>query len=248
MQEPWELKSDDSREENSINTFIIFCEDENDEPFYFRSFQIEGKLKVNAITNQGKSKINLNNTISKCVKDGLIECVDNAFMVKQGITENIWCVYDRDLETVDLTQIKNIDDTNFTTSIQTANAAGIKVAWSNDAFELWILLHFEQVPVGNRLHRTYIYDRLSDIFKQLDSKSLELKDITQHHSFNYKSRMKRKATFLNHVLPLIKKYTSTAIANAYNLEAAYNGSIPYHDCNPCTKIHYLVSELISAQQ
>lgn len=40
-------------------------------------------------------------------------------------------------------------NTEFDEAIRTAERKGIKIAWSNDAFELWILLHFE-----NSLHDT----------------------------------------------------------------------------------------------
>ncbi|MDZ7878813.1 MAG: RloB family protein [Saprospiraceae bacterium] len=55
----------------------------------------------------------------------------------------VWCVFDRDREPNDG------KDTAFNDSIRTANAKGIKTAWSNDDFELWILLHFEDVDPNN---------------------------------------------------------------------------------------------------
>ena len=39
MMEPWEVKIDDSREEDSKKVFIIFCEDGAVEPAYFETFK-----------------------------------------------------------------------------------------------------------------------------------------------------------------------------------------------------------------
>lgn len=246
--EPWEIKTDDKRIENSIIPFIVFCEDENDEPFYFRSFQVDNKLKVNAIPNQNKAKTNVNNTLVQCEKDGLLECVDHAYRVKEGMTNNIWCVFDRDLENNDLTLIKASDDANFTSAIQMAISAGLKVGWSNDVFELWILLHFETIPTGYRLHRDYVYSRLTEVFKVIQPRTPDLDLITSHPQFNYKYSLKRKVHFLTHVLPRLKERVAIAIKNAETLEAIYDGKVPFHHCNPCTKVHHLVTELIKEQK
>lgn len=242
--EPWDIKIDDNRRNNYLTTFIIFCEDENDEPIYFRNFQIADKLKVNAIPNQGKSRFNLMKTIQYCTDNGLMECVENSFKIKEWITENIWCVYDRDL---DNPNIESPSDFEFTTSIDIAKKSGLKVAWSNDAFELWVLLHFEKIPTGNRLHRDYIYDRLTAIFKNIISPSEELLAITSHPLFNYRHNLKYRTNFLLFVLPLLTENRANAIANAEELEAIYPGTLAYHNCNPCTKVHHLVKELLVFQ-
>ena len=247
MPEAWELKTDDSRSENTTTTFIIFCEDENDEPSYFRTFNVEGKLRVNPIENQRHGKLNLLNTIEKCEKDGLMEFKDGKFHTLSGITEHIWCVYDRDLEYEDLKLIKKKDDIDFTSAISLATYGGLHVAWSNDAFELWILLHFEDVPTGQRLHRNYIYSRLTEILKTATPRTPELDIITVHPRFNYKNRFKKQGEFYKHIYPLLEGKREIAVERAINLEAIYNNNIPFHDRNPCTTVHHLVSELIKYQ-
>ena len=246
MPEAWEITTSDQRSEDQVTTFIIFCEDENDEPFYFRSFGIENKLKINCIPNQKNKKLNLLNTLIYCKNAGLIDYIDHTYKLRENVTENIWCVYDRDFENIDLLQIKESDDLNFTTSIDSALKAGLKVAWSNDAFELWILLHFEKLP-NAKVHRNYIYDRLTDIFKAYPSITEKFNDIITSGDFNYKTHLKRRVSFLNFVLPDIKEKTEQAIENAISMESFFHGGIPYHDCNPCTKVHHLVKDIISFQ-
>lgn len=243
--ESWNINKDDSRMEDSIATYIIFCEDENSEPIYFESLQIDRKLKINIVPNQNKGKLNLYNTIKKCFQDGLMEVVNGKYKLKEGVTENIWCVYDRDLEDKDLTRIRDIDDLSFTTAISAANDAGLNVAWSNDAFELWVLLHFDTLETGNRVHRDIIYHRLTEIFKRIPIQSVELSSITSTEYFFYKWHLKTKNNFKTHVLPLLKERTNVALEKAKALEALYTTDVPNHDRNPCTMVHHLVQELLA---
>jgi hypothetical protein len=247
MPEAWELKKDDSRSVDTITTFIIFCEDENDEPSYFRTFNVEHKLRVNPIENQKQSKLNLLNTIEKCEADGLMKFENGQYQVLPHVTEHIWCVYDRDMEHLDPQKIKKKDDIDFTSAISLATNTGLQVAWSNDAFELWILLHFEDVPSGQRLHRNYIYERLTEIVKTAEPRTPELDSITSHPLFNYKNTFKRQGYFYIHIYPLLRGKRELAIERAKKLEANYNSNTPFHDCNPCTKVHHLVQGLIKYQ-
>jgi len=248
MPEAWEITTSDARSENQVITFIIFCEDQNDEPYYFRSFEVENKLKINCIPNQKKAKLNLINTLSYCSEKGLVDFINHSFKIKEGITENIWCVYDRDIEHIDYSMVKQADDINFTTSIETAKQAGLKVAWSNDAFELWVLLHFEEVPSSQKLHREYVYDRLTDILKKNPQIKKEYNSLIDNNNFQYKQHLKKRFAFLTYVLPLLKENIEEAIKNAKILEKVFESHIPYHDCNPCTKVHHLIADILLAQQ
>jgi hypothetical protein len=54
----------------------------------------------------------------------------------------IWCVFDKD----DFKQ-------NFKAGIKRADSENIRVAFSIESFELWLLLHFTNVPVDSPLNR-----------------------------------------------------------------------------------------------
>lgn len=123
--------------------------------------------------------------------------------------------------------------------------AGLKLAWSNDVFEMWILLHFEQIPTGTILHRTYVYDRLTYIYKNIVPRNAELDALTALSTFNYKDNMKRRERFIKQVIPLLHPHTALAIANAKILEAQFNHVSPYHQRNPCTMVHKLVEEILT---
>ena len=132
---PWEIKVDDTRELNNLYTFIIFCEDEVSEYIYFKWFETS-LIKINIINKQKSMMSNVVKAINYCQNNQFLIQEDGKYMIEsEGI--EVWCVYDRDLETdANLIQEKNIE---FNLSISTASDTGINVAWSNDAFELWIL-------------------------------------------------------------------------------------------------------------
>lgn len=247
MPEAWEITTSDERTENQVVIFIIFCEDENDEPYYFRSFGVENKVRIHCISNQKRARLNLINTLSYCQNLGLVECINHSLKIKDGVTENIWCVYDRDLESPDFDKIIEKDDLNFTTAIDTAEKAGLKVAWSNDAFELWVLLHFEVVPANYKLHRNYIYERLTEILKHYPEINKKYKRLIDDSMFSYKIHLKQRLAFLLFVLPILKEKLDFALENAEKIERKFQGNIPYHDCNPSTKVHHLVNCIIEAQ-
>ncbi len=241
--DPWDIRQSDEREADRLTTFIIFCEDSVSEPFYFRSFTND-KVQINEIPNQKSKKLNLENTISKCTEDGLMTWAGNRHKINEGIEERIWCVYDRDLENSDLTQIKMVNNISFDNAISLAIDAGLKIAWSNDCFELWILLHFEDVNPEHPFHRNLIYDRLTFVFKQLADKSEELIQITNHPRFEYKESFKSRENFLTHVLPLLKHNTNKAIERATELEQLANKKgTPFHTQNPCTMVYRLINSI-----
>lgn len=245
MPEQWDLQSTDERTADQTENYIIFCEDEVSEPFYFNSFGIINKLKINTILNQKQSKLNLNNTIAHCRANGLIIFREDGYRVNEERNENIWCIYDRDLEFEEFDRIRPSDHIDFDTAIQTATNAGINVAWSNDAFELWVLLHFEEIAADRPVHRNYIYERLTAIFSGFYPDSAEYQVLIAHPNFNYKDVFKKRVPFIIYVIPLLRRKTSTAIKNALALEKTFGNDTPFHLRNPCTKVHHLVRLLLT---
>jgi len=199
MPDAWDLLPEKERKADTVATFIIFCEDKETEPSYFEGFQRMGKLKVNVVPNQKQGSWHINNAIAYCKKNDLIEIADRVYRLKPNVTEHIWCVFDRDLENENIADINPANDNDFTDSIDNAERKGLKVAWSNDAFELWILLHFENVPTGQILHRQYIYDRLTYVFRQLENKPQELETAVLNPQFSYKEKMKKRISFMRYV-------------------------------------------------
>ena len=175
----------------------------------------------------------------------MMENVGGAPQIKEGVTEHIWCVYDRDSESIDRAQISHVDEVSFDIAVQTAQNAGLNVAWSNDVFELWILLHFEDVQVGVWQHRETIYQRLTDIFRNMANQSPEMRRITSNPRFYYKETMKKKTNFIQHVRPYLATRREDAIQRAQCLEQSYLANTSFHQRNPCTKVHCLIDSIVS---
>lgn len=243
MMEPWNIRRDDVRLADSLPTFIIFCEDEISEIQYFKYFETS-LIKVNTIGGQ-KSKIdNVFKAIDHCLGENLMEIINGIPVLKQEDI-HVWCVFDRDIEeNISLQSLGNI---SFNESIETATSRGIKVAWSNDAFELWVLLHFEDIDPKineNKKRETY-YEKLTNIFKSLPNPNEDLVKAKNHASFTYKKDMKSKNNFRSIVRDEIVNKTSDAISRAQSLEfyhKALNNS--NHEKAPCTLVYLLVEELL----
>ncbi|HMQ46643.1 MAG TPA: RloB family protein [Saprospiraceae bacterium] len=66
--------------------------------------------------------------------------------------DQIWCVFDKD------------DDPHFNEAIKEAEKKGFKVAYSNQAFEYWIILHFDDHQ-GGPMHRDQYHDKVNQLLK-----------------------------------------------------------------------------------
>ncbi len=110
-------------------TILIVCEGENTEPSYFRKFR-------------------LSSATIKAVGDGR----NTVAVVKQAMElsskrnyEQVWCVFDKD----------NFPARDFNSAITLATANNIKVGYSNQAFEYWLILHFTDHQGGRMSRRDY---------------------------------------------------------------------------------------------
>ena len=242
MNKPWNVKLDDDRYADSLPIFIIFCEDEISEPIYFKYFETSN-IKVNIVKKQ-KSKIdNVLRAICYCTDKGFIK-PNNGVSCLQNDDIHIWCVFDRDIE--ETSQKIKLGNVSFNESIKTAEASSIKTAWSNDAFELWILLHFEDVDINNndyKNRKTY-YKRLTEIFKNLPNPNEDLIKSLAHLSFSYKQDLKHKNNFRNIVRNEIINKTNNALKRAKALEKHYKSNTANHEKAPCTLVHHLIDELV----
>lgn len=113
-------------------TILIVCEGHNTEPSYFNNF----KLSSATVKSVGEGY----NTIS---------LVKRALKLSQRTTyDQVWCVFDKD----------DFDEDNFNAAIKLANQNNFGVAYSNQAFEYWIILHFNDHQGGGITRN--LYDKL----------------------------------------------------------------------------------------
>ncbi|HZX74418.1 MAG TPA: RloB family protein, partial [Cyclobacteriaceae bacterium] len=105
--------------------FLIICEGENTEPLYFEGFPVPSKTVV---TEGGRgSKTSLVNYAIKI----------KALPKYEG--REVWCVFDFDVKPDEAAT----QPADFNNAILKAEQNDMKTAWSNDAFEIWFVLHYQ---------------------------------------------------------------------------------------------------------
>ncbi|WP_418975458.1 RloB family protein [Alistipes finegoldii] len=197
---------------------LIVCEDEKTEPQYFESF---------------KNKINGESIYLRPVGTGLapLGVVQRTIEEREKLKEEslkeidqVWSVFDID----DANQNETTKG-NFQSALELADSQNIQLAYSNEAFELWLLLHLTEVPHDEPMPRETIYRRLQEIINENPEYSNYRYD---HYKFD--------SSFLD------------IIYNLGNEELASNRAIILDDhhgdkhpleCNPRTKVYLLVKEL-----
>lgn len=199
--------------------FLIVCEGEKTEPNYFEALKNDlpkGVLDVCDFKIIG----NGHNTVS------LVESAmsfRNEWQEQTNRTvDKLWIVFDKD----------SFSDQSFNSAIQTCSASYPKVecAWTNEAFELWYLLHFHYYNTG--ISRKQYQNLIEGNFRHLGLQ-------------NYVYQKNSKDMYV-----LLKKYgdIGNAIRNAAKLEKLYAGHQNYSDQNPCTTVYKLVAELLGLEE
>jgi len=169
---------------------LIVCEGMKTEPNYFRSFRVNARIEIEPASG---------NTLS---------LVRRAEELAEGDTfDQIWCVFDRD----------SFPPGNFNNAIFAARAKGFRVAYTNEAFELWYMLHFNYHT--SALSRTQ-YEPI----------------LTRNLGRKYRKNDSTMYTTL-------KSMQQAAITNAEGLISYYGVKHNPEVDNPSTTVHELVIEL-----
>ena len=119
-------------------TILIVCEGKNTEPSYFRKFRLS-TATIKAI-GEGYNTISLVNRASQ--------------LSNEKKYDQVWCVFDKD----------DFSQKDFNNAIAIAEAQNFKLAYSNQAFEYWIILHLEDHQ-GGGMHRDGYDKKLNDLLK-----------------------------------------------------------------------------------
>lgn len=186
--------------------FLIVCEGEKTEPNYFKSFpgQVEEFVLDLQFGGGGISTIKV---------------VDEAIKLRDKSPQRfdrVWAVFDKD----------SFKEADFNTAIHKGEQNGIGCAWSNEAFELWYLLHFQyrNTPMSRSDYANAISKAIND--KQSSGKP-----------FRYAKNSKNM-----HEILLQHGSEEEAIENAKRLHKTHTGTA-YALHNPCTTVYKLVEEL-----
>ncbi|CAD5958083.1 RloB family protein [Planktothrix agardhii 1806] len=199
--------------------FLIVCEDQKTEPEYFQQFVDlfpDGTLYLKPV-GTGLSPLGV-------VNRAIIEKAELEAESKKefGRDDAVWVVFDKDDADLNDTTRRNFDE-----AFEIANQNKFEIAYSNEAFELWFLLHLEEVPSHPPIPRSDIYTRLGELIRQNPNESNFVYD---HGNIEIVEKINQFGNELN------------AIKRAEILLQAQKGVAPIQ-ANPSTKVHLLVQEL-----
>lgn len=174
---------------------LVICEGEKTEPNYFKSFRVTSATVV--VRGIGIDTVKLVSVAIDLKEKAIRERIP---------FDQVWCVFDKDSFSV----------SDFKKAIALATEQRVEVVYSNEAFEVWYLLHFSYFHTGVP-RREYTQKLTKCLGKEYQKNS---KDMYED------------------LLNLQKN----ALKNAKKLLSSYTQHRPEFD-NPCTTVFKLVEEL-----
>lgn len=183
------------------------CEGEKTEPNYFRAFTERwSEVKEIKVAGCGCSTCQL---IIEAKK--LREKLERERMVP---FDRVWLVFDKD------------EFKDFNKAIADAKKEGMNCAWSNQAFELWYVLHFQYLDTG--VDRKQYIEMIED----------KVRKASKSKTFKYK---KNDVGFYQ----ILHEHGNEdfAFKNAEKLRNRHKGKVDYAAHNPRTEVDLLVNEL-----
>ena len=129
-------------------SFLIVCEGEKTEPDYFKAFRMTAAT-IKAVGQAMNTMTLVNKAIS----------IREADQKRKRVYDQCWVVFDKD----------DFPAKDFNQAIQLAEKNGFRVAYSNQAFEYWFLLHYNLYT--GAIHRNRYKDMLTRLTGMPYSKS-----------------------------------------------------------------------------
>jgi hypothetical protein len=185
--------------------FLIVCEGEKTEVNYFKAFTVPKKIAV-TVKGEGKNSLSL---VEKAIK-----IIDN--LKQDDSFDQIWCVFDKD----------NCSKEQFNQAERLAKENNIKIAYSNEAFEIWFILHFQYLDIATSRSK---YPKILT---------------TQMKKYGLLNEQEKYEKNREDMYEKLKPYQRTAITNAAKLIQDRDEAKKHpFDANPSTTVQELVQEL-----
>ena len=121
-------------------SFLIVCEGEKTEPDYFKAFRMTAAT-VKAVGQAMNTMTLVNRAI----------CIREADKKRKKTYDQCWVVFDKD----------DFPSKDFNQAIKLAEKNGFNVAYSNQAFEYWFLLHYNLYT--GEIHRSQYKEMLTKL-------------------------------------------------------------------------------------
>lgn len=193
---------------DKIVRFLVVCEGERTEPNYFKGLVKDrySEVRSEEIVGEGRS------TCALVKKTGEIR--QRLEHQRQLKFDRVWVVFDKD------------DFNDFNEAIALAERKGYGAAWSNEAFELWYLLHF--IYLDAAISR-------ADYIAKLEA---EIRRFEGYKDFKYRKNDEG-------IYALLQKIGNDELAKerAQKLRRFFEHTFDYKSHKPCTTVDLLVEEL-----
>jgi hypothetical protein len=164
-----------------------------------------------------------NHSVLGQTKTKLVESVIEIMASDESIKEKeVWVVFDMDINHEQVSQQKE----DFNKAIELAQKNNIRVAYSNDTFELWFVLHYQYIDTP--WIRDQYYDKLSELW-----------------GCNYPKDGKAKA-FCRRIYQLLLEDDNADQEKAIDWGRKLHDKqtdLTFAERNPCTTVFELVEEL-----
>ncbi|MGB1205122.1 MAG: RloB family protein [Chitinophagales bacterium] len=197
--------------------FLIVCEDTKTEPTYFEQFKAFFPPNTLHLEMVGTGKSPL----------GVVQaCITERHRLKVETRKEIdfvWAVFDKD----DADK-NNTKSAKFEAAFALAKQEHIHIAYSNEVFELWLLLHLRNIDMKEPIPRRQIYEMLAEKVR---------KPGTKYENFIYEHG---KSNIIAVIAAIGNE--KKAIERAEKL-LEYHENKPPLKTNPSTLVHILVKEL-----
>lgn len=203
--EPWQLREERKRKKNvtPYRKRYLICTEGKTEAIYFSHYRSStGPIVVSL--DKSDHKVSL---VKKTIEEKKIRIQNGEFDEE---VDEAWVVLDRDAN-----PLNKLDKAHFNCALELAKTNNIFFACSIDAFELWYLLHYQDLWTATHrdqlckmlaIHIGGKYEKTDDLYKEL------------------------------------KPFRSAAIKRAKNL---LKSVMPPGDANPSTTVHLLVEKLLN---
>jgi len=189
---------------------VIYTEGQKTEPFYFKGLKeelIRDSLRIIEIDVFGVGRVT-----TSLVEYAHIDVQKNFLFLDPA---SVFIVFDKD----------SFADKQFNEAILLCDKYGYNAIWSNEAFELWYILHFEYLQ--SALSRDEYNQKIEKALQQRGVKGYKYKknDINMYETLGNYGEQK------------------TAIKNAKKLMKLHQDKTSYAEWNPATRVFELVENL-----
>jgi hypothetical protein len=194
-------------------SILIVCEGEKTEPNYFQDFR--DRLKAGTISIKIKGTgFNTYSLVEEALR-----------LKKEAIRQSephdqVWCVFDED----------DVKPEIIEAAFRLARENDIKIAFSNECFELWYVLHFQYME--SAFKRNQLKKKVTALFQEHFPDVYPSKPARMRRSYDKNDKG---------IFGLLFKFMADAQENAKKLQGSHSADQP--SPKPTTTVYLLVDEL-----